>query len=394
MEKKTKKKKNAQNDWYRQLVSDLKRLAFGTVRINHAIGKRILKDELKFGKSEYGSKRIENLANDMDVSWSHLYKCIQFAKKYPKIVTALQNVSWRHIVNKLLPESPRAIPADDKIPDVVKKRTRLGDLWVLGTHRLLCGDATSIADVKWLLYGQHADICITSPPYNLGEKTQSGKKRYLNNKDNKTDEDYLSFLIDFTALALLACQYVFVNLQQLAANNMAITEYMHACKDYFAERLVWNKITAVPARAPNVCNSQFEDIFCFSKRDKKSRSIGTRPFEGTLSNLISIDSRQDKEFSSMHRATFPIEFASYFVDNFVADFAERIVYEPFAGTGTTLIACENLDRRCYAMEIDPNYCDIIIQRWEDHTDERALLCERDGLLWKPDGSIWQRQYTI
>ena len=73
----------------------------------HAIGKRILLDFDRFGKPEYGSKRIENSARDMDVSISDLYKCIQFARKYPNIVTPLQYLSWRTIVNKYLPENPK-----------------------------------------------------------------------------------------------------------------------------------------------------------------------------------------------------------------------------------------------------------------------------------------------
>jgi len=91
-------------DWYSQLLNDLKRLAFeGIVKTKHAIGKRILQDELKFGKPEYGSKRIENLAKDMDVSRRDLFYCIQFARKYPELCTAVHNLTWRHIRTKLLP---------------------------------------------------------------------------------------------------------------------------------------------------------------------------------------------------------------------------------------------------------------------------------------------------
>ncbi|MBA7526145.1 hypothetical protein ES705_18306 [subsurface metagenome] len=92
------------NNWYGKLIIDLKRLAFeGIVKTKHAIGKRILEDELKLGKPEYGSKKVENLADDLDVSRSDLYFCIQFAKKYPELSNALENLSWREIV-KLLPE--------------------------------------------------------------------------------------------------------------------------------------------------------------------------------------------------------------------------------------------------------------------------------------------------
>lgn len=92
------------NDWYGKLVIDLRRLAFeGIIKTKHAIGKRILEEEKKLGKPEYGSKKIENLADDLDVSRADLYFCIQFAKKYPELSNALENLSWRGIV-KLLPE--------------------------------------------------------------------------------------------------------------------------------------------------------------------------------------------------------------------------------------------------------------------------------------------------
>lgn len=110
-------------DWYNQLLTDLKRLAFeGIVKTKHAIGKRILEDEVKFGKPEYGKKKIEGLAKELDISWRDLYYCIQFARKYPEIATALQNVSWRHIVQKLLPEpqnKPETPPLPKGIYDVI-----------------------------------------------------------------------------------------------------------------------------------------------------------------------------------------------------------------------------------------------------------------------------------
>ena len=92
-------------DWYNNLLEDLKKLAWTRlVELKHTIGKRILQEELKFGKPEYGSKRIENLAKDLKASTRDLYYCIQFAKQYPEIATMLQNSSWRYVVNNLLPE--------------------------------------------------------------------------------------------------------------------------------------------------------------------------------------------------------------------------------------------------------------------------------------------------
>ena len=90
-------------EWYGELVSDLKKLAFeGIVKTKHAIGQRIIQDELKFNKPAYGSKRIENLAKDLDISSCDLWRCVQFAKKYPELSHAVRELSWRKII-KLLP---------------------------------------------------------------------------------------------------------------------------------------------------------------------------------------------------------------------------------------------------------------------------------------------------
>ena len=100
-----KKTLTASDNWYQNLLTDLRKLEFtGIVLTKHAIGKRILEDFEKFGKPEYGSKRVESLAVDLNIEKREIYRCIQFVEKYPKILTAWENSSWRDIANKLLPE--------------------------------------------------------------------------------------------------------------------------------------------------------------------------------------------------------------------------------------------------------------------------------------------------
>lgn len=96
---------NTETDWYQVLVGDLKELAITSiVQIKHAIGKRVLQDILKFQKPEYGSKRVESLAADVKISRADLYRCIQFAEQYPELSHACENLPWRQIVHKLLPQ--------------------------------------------------------------------------------------------------------------------------------------------------------------------------------------------------------------------------------------------------------------------------------------------------
>ena len=97
---------NRVEEWYEELIQDLRKLEYdGIVGPKHAIGKRILQDELKFGKPEYGSRKIEGLAKELDVSWQDIYACIKFARKFPELSDAVRELSWRRITHNLLPES-------------------------------------------------------------------------------------------------------------------------------------------------------------------------------------------------------------------------------------------------------------------------------------------------
>jgi len=256
---------------------------------------------------------------------------------------------------------------DDEVPPLPEEPTsKLGDVYQLGEHRLMCGDSTSIDAVEKLMDGQKADITFTSPPYNAG-KTPKENGKYLNDSDDKTLEEYKSLLNTYTILALEHTDYVFSNVQSLSGNKIALIEHLYEMREKFADTIIWNKETAQPAMARKVLNSQFEYIHIFSNEAK--RTVGKRDFRGTLSNVFSISSKSGKEFAKVHKATFRVEVPSHFIENFT----ESSVYDPFGGTGTTLIAAEKLKRKCYMMELDPKYTDVIIKRWEDYTGEKANL---------------------
>jgi len=261
---------------------------------------------------------------------------------------------------------------DDYIPEVKESRVKLGDVWQLGKHRLMCGDSTKESDVEKLMNGDKAEISFTSPPYNTKENAklsphQQNGTKYNSFSDNLSDEDYLLFLQTFTKLSLEYSEYSFVNIQSLAGNKTALIDYLYLTKDIYAETIIWDKQSAQPAMAENVLNSQFEYIHIFSK--KANRAIGTKHFRGTLSNLINI-SKQTKNKVKEHNATFSIDFALHFVNNF----SNKIVLDLFLGSGTTLIACEKTNRTCYGMELDTKYCDVIIERWEQFTGQKAKKC--------------------
>ena len=266
-------------------------------------------------------------------------------------------------------EDDFAVPDGGIETDIV-----LGDLFEIGEHRLLCGDSTDSDAVAKLMNGEKADISFTSPPYNAGTtptEIKMGKtSKYANDSDNKTETEYLNLLVDFTNNTLLHSDYSFVNIQSLSGNKTALIDFLYEMKSYYADTLIWQKQNAQPAMAENVLNSQFEYIHVFSH--KANRAIGTKQFRGTLSNVLDI-SKQNKNGVKEHNATFPIDFAAHFVQNF----CEKSVLDLFLGSGTTMVASHQLKRKCYGMELDPKYCQVIVDRMRKL--DPTLVIKKNGL---------------
>lgn len=249
--------------------------------------------------------------------------------------------------------------------------TKLGDIWQLGKHRLMCGDSTDSEMIEKLMNGQNADIAFSSPPYNAGttatEAAMGKTTKYNGNDDNKSESEYIDFLNAYIKEAIEHSDFVFMNVQSISNNKIALIDVLYENKDIYADTIIWDKIHGQPAMAENVMNSVFEYIHIFSK--KANRAIGTIPFRGTINNILHLQSQRKNEYSDIHNATFSVEFASYFISNF----AKESVLDQFGGTGTSLIACEQLNKTCYMMELDPKYCDVIIERWEKFTGKKAVL---------------------
>lgn len=277
----------------------------------------------------------------------------------------VQMPDWASEAESEIIEDEAPEPETDK-----PAKSKLGEIYQLGDHRLMVGDATSQRDVQLLMNGVVADIAFSSPPYNAGQtatETAMGKKsKYENDDDNKSQEEYRQFLDAYLRICFEHARYTFINVQSLANNKKALIGVMYDNMDFFADTIIWDKQNAQPAMANNVLNSRFEYVHCFSKN--ATRSIGCLDFRGTLDNVLSMPSQRKNEFSDIHNATFSTDFAAWFVKNFAKD----SVLDSFGGTGTTLIACEKLNRKCYMMELDPHYADVIIERWEKFTGEKAI----------------------
>lgn len=257
--------------------------------------------------------------------------------------------------------------------DGIERLVQPGDVWQLGRHRLICGDSTKAETYQRLMNGDVADLTFTSPPYNAAttatEAKSKKKSKYLNDDDNRADDEYTDLLCQFTKQCLTHSQYVFVNIQSLSNNKLSLIDYLYCMKKYYADTIIWYKQHAQPAMAKNVLNSQFEYIHIFS--NKANRAIGVKEFRGTIPNVLNLPAQHKNEYSEIHNATFPVELVEFAVDNF----CNNSVLEPFGGTGTTPIVCEQLGKTCFTIELQPHYCDLIIARWQLLTGEKAVKVE-------------------
>jgi DNA modification methylase len=257
----------------------------------------------------------------------------------------------------------------------------IGDLFEIGEHRLLCGDSTDSDAVAKLMNGEKAEITFTSPPYNAGDNSLGGNKNKVDNKyetydDKKEQSDWYQFVSDVLKNCLINSENVFYNIQQLAGNKIGFIELLYEYRNQFVDEIFWIKGHGQPAAAKNVLNSRVEHILIYRNEDKPKRTITTGNFHGTLSNYYEGNGNSKNEFSEIHAATFPIHLPEYVITNY----SKKSVLDVFIGTGTTMVASHQLKRKCYGMELDPKYCQVIIDRMKKL--DSTLIIKRNGVQQK------------
>ncbi len=273
----------------------------------------------------------------------------------------------------LLAETIEGETDPDEVPEPpVNPVTVLGDVWVMGKHRLLCGDSTNIDAVEKLMAGKKADICFTSPPYNAGSMNIGGNettgKKYNSFDDNKTETDYFDFIVANLNCIFTFANEVLYNIGIVENNKRVIIDVMSHYRDRFKDIIYWKKSTVAPHIQPGVINNLVEFILCFG--DGKRKFENAQFSQGSYWNVIEGSNASGNEFAKIHKATFPI----YLPENIITNFCppRGTVLDTFGGTGTTLIACEKTDRDARLMELDPKYCDVIIKRWQDFAGKKAI----------------------
>lgn len=265
---------------------------------------------------------------------------------------------------------------EDEVPEPpADPITKLGDLWLLGDHRLLCGDSTKAEDVGRLMDGHTADICFTSPPYALGNSValsgntaMSGKRRVYDKHDDNPDE-WAQLMDGWWDASVQAIAHAWlVNVQPLAGNKRDLMRWINARVDRLIDIITWDKGHAAPPMAAGVLASRYEWIIGMGKPDA-SRAFPLSSWRGTLQSVYEAPPQRNNDYADIHAATMPVHVPAWIMRT-LCDQAQS-VYEPFCGSGTTLIAAEQLGRKCYGMEISPAYCDVIVKRWETLTGRKA-----------------------
>jgi DNA modification methylase len=276
---------------------------------------------------------------------------------------------------------------DDEVPEVKESFVKRGEIWQLGNHRLMCGDSTSKEDNDKLMNGECSDFCFTSPPY-------SDQRDYGGGLD-LSPEHLANFLGS-------SCSLFAVNLGMKRKDGEVVPywdKYLNVAKQFGLKLLSWNVWDKMECGSVGNQTAMFgishEWIFVLGKesvdlnRTVKNKSAGemanhngNRQKDGTVKkqkDRIVSDYSQLKTVLSLtpqkarddidHPARFPVELAETYIA--ACSCSNEIVYEPFTGSGSTLIACEKTSRKCYGMEIDPHYCGVIIERWQQFTGLKA-----------------------
>lgn len=265
----------------------------------------------------------------------------------------------------LEPEPTEGLTDEDAVPEVPETpKTVLGDVWVLGNHRLMCGDSTSIDDLEKLTNGSLVDMWLTDPPYNVAYEGKTKDALTIQN-DSMTDDSFRQFLRD----AYLAADSVM--------KPGAVFYIWHADSEGYNFRgaakdagwqvrqcLIWKKSTMVMGRQ----DYHWKHEPClYGWKDGAAHLWATDRKQTTILEF-------DKPSRNGEHPTMkPVELFEYQMLNNTK--GADIVLDSFGGSGTTMIAAEKNGRHARLMELDPKYCDVIVKRWQDFTGQQAIHAE-------------------
>lgn len=274
----------------------------------------VIKDNVPYGEWEW-----DTLANEWDTS---------LLKDYGLDV-------WQNIDD--IKVEVIGLIDDDKIPAAKNSRVKNGDVWILGNHKLMCGDSTSISDVRILMNGSKASMVFTDPPYDI------------------LDQNYSESINDSVENA-----HIFV-----MHDDKGIVEYLRKSALEFLKFFIADFTFSSPRG-----NDAYLNHIIISQEKKGNAIMYQNMFDG-FGSIIKMKYRGTITNEDIfHKHQKPIDFVEKFINHF--SIKDSIVLDLFLGSGSTLISCEKSKRKCYGMELNENSCDIIIERWEQFTGDKAI----------------------
>ena len=251
-------------------------------------------------------------------------------------------------LNKYLLKEFEGLTDEDEVPDPPKEPiSKLGDIWQLGNHKLMCGDSTMVDNLDKLCTEQ-ADMIFTDPPYNVAFNGRSGKFDVIKN-DNLEENEFNNFI-----------DTILSNINILNINTYYI------CCNWAFYGILQKKLK------PKACIVWAKNVFGLGKGYRHQHEFIL--FDGFIDASIKNESdlwKISKDTKYKHPTQKPVELSSRAIKN--SSKSQNTILDIFGGSGSTLIACEKLNRKARIMELDPIYCDVIIKRWENFTGKKAEL---------------------
>lgn len=299
----------------------------------------------------------------------------------------------------------RLVLNDDDKDDVVpptpdKARSEYGDIYELGNHRIICGDATKEEDWIKLMKGVKADMVFTDPPYNVNYSGSGKNTSTTIMNDKMGDVEFLNFLTATfknmrNAVKGGAGMYIFHSPSTQKEFELAL----NASDIEVINQIIWNKPSA--GLGMNDYRAKHEPFFYASAKGLRPEFYGDRThtsvvdFQKTEQQLVNWAKKQkrleqegrttiwtmkrEKVQEYVHPTQKPVELVQYGLHN--SSKVEDIVVDPFLGSGATLIGCTKTNRNCYGMELDPRFVDVIIQRWVEYTENRKIIKNGEKITW-------------
>lgn len=270
---------------------------------------------------------------------------------------------------QILSGNPKdGLTGDDELPEVNENaQTKEGNLYELGVHRLLCGDSTEENVVNRLFDSQTVDLLLTDPPYGVN---YAEKNTFLNefDKGNRVQkpiqndeivnlEEFLGKFLQVIPFSETNIFYIFFAGQQLHHIQSAL----NSAKLKLSQYLVWNKNNHVLSRTDYLCKHEFI-LYGWKNKHK---------FYGKKGTTVIDHPRPLK--NELHPTMKPVGLLTRLIED--GSLPNQNIYDPFLGSGSTLIAAEKTNRKCFGIEKDPIYCDVIVKRWEDFTGSKAKLID-------------------